>query len=88
MDTIHACRSLLGWYLAGPMCKSVIKAKTENDLVTFAMAVVHEDPDVLEKHLNNLERYDFNDPVYSKALGRSRDDLRAQQIVDSSIHIP
>ena len=83
IDTVHACRSVFGWYLAGP--STYVHTKKEDDSVTFALAVVHENPDVLEKHLSNLERYDFDDPVYNKARGRSRNDLRAQQIVDGSI---
>ena len=75
IDTVHACRSILGWYLAGPSCRSVIRRdKEEEGSVNLALTMVQEPPDVLEQHLDNLERYDFDDPVYSKKLGKSRDD--------------
>ena len=86
IDTVHACKSVIGWYLAGPSCRKALQEKTEDDSVNFALTEVDETPDVLEAHLRRLEKYDFNDPIYSKLLGRSRDDLKAQQIVDSSIH--
>ena len=77
IDTVHACCLLIGWYLAG-MCKSVIMAKTEDDVASNVWSVVKEESDELERHLKNLERYDFNDPVYGKIRGRSKDDLRAR----------
>ena len=68
IDTVHACRSPIGWYVAG-LCKSVIMAKTEGDVVSYALSLIKEEPDVLERHLNNPEKYDFNDPVYNKIRG-------------------
>ena len=85
VDMVHACKSPIGWYLSGPSCRSEIQKNTKSDPVTYALAVVHEPPDVLEDHLARLERYDFSDPVYSKTLGKSRDDLRAQKLVEDSI---
>ena len=83
VDTIHACRSIFGWYLAGP--STYVQTKIKDGSATLAWAVDHEKEDALEKHLSNLEKYDFDDPVYNKSRGRSRDDIKAQRIVDASI---
>ena len=83
VDTLHACRSIFGWYLAGP--STYVQTKREDGSATLAWAVDHEEEDALKKHLSNLERYDFDDPVYSKSRGRSRDDIKAQKIIDASI---
>ena len=90
IDKVHACKSAIGWYVAGMMKLPALYLQKPSQTLSLENAgseeVEGQSPDEVKDHLRNLEKYDFDDPIYSKMRGKSRNDIRAMQVVDNSIH--
>ena len=88
IDTIHACKSVLGWYLDGPSHRTVLRHQLKDNSVTYVYCAVNEkvhNGDALDRHFRRMEYFDFDDPCYSMKFGRSRDDVKAQKMVEESM---